>query len=223
MPEENMQWVAVAKHRENLDKRRARQGEARARKAEEENKLLQQRLKLKEKVGGEEVSVQDCLLLLETEEFHRKPLDEVLQRLEARWLHATAAEKTWRDRGYFRAGIKEVAKKMPLEPQGRPSLYEQLCAVEHDFRWPGSEWLAASYVQPRPVWETKRETQEKAAVAAAVARAAAEAADAKVAAEKAAAEAAAEREFGVRPVWEFPPPGLRRDEYIFSLMIRDLL
>ena len=78
LPEENMQWVAVAKHRENLDKRRARQAEARARKAEEENKLLQQRLKLKEKVGGEEVSVQDCLLLLETEEFHRKPLDEVL-------------------------------------------------------------------------------------------------------------------------------------------------
>ena len=347
--------------------------------------MLQQRLKLREKVGGEEVSVQDCLLLLQTEEFHWKPLNEVLQRLEARWLQASAAEKTWREHvkhpvygsdakvkrtkeaikrikneyeakfvglqgqlqaaqaaataaeakaaaaatvrrvaaqaaaagkaaaaeaaersaelqhalqeqldaarrglsavpllreqlqmaqqavehvdqlweeqkrngtlqhalqeqldavkqvtevkkmqsfkawrateggGYFRAGIKEVAKKMPLEPQGRPSLYEQLCAVEHDFRWPDSERLAASYVQPRPVWETKRETQEKAAVAAAVARAAAEAADAKVAAEKAAAEAATEREFGVRPVWEFPPPGLRRDEYIFSLMIQDLL
>ena len=56
---------------------------------------------------------------------------------------------------------------MPLQPQGRPSLYEQLCAVEHDFRWPGSERLAASYVQPRPVWETKRETQEKAAAEAA--------------------------------------------------------
>ena len=98
LPEEKTEWVAVVSHsNQNLDKRRARGAEARARRAEEENRLLQKRLKLREKVGGEEVSVQDCLLLLETEEFHRMSLDEVLQRLEARWLYASAAEKTWRD------------------------------------------------------------------------------------------------------------------------------
>ena len=159
----------------------------------------------------------------------QEQLDAVKQVTEVKKMQSFKAWRATEGGGYFRACIKEVAKKMPLEPQGRPSLYEQFfgpeaaCAVEHDFKWPDSERLAASYVQPRPVWETKRETQENAAVAAAVARAAAEAADAKVAAEKAAAEAATEREFGVRPVWEFPPPGLRRDEYIFSLMIQDLL
>ena len=97
LPKEVKEWVAVVKPNKNMEKRRARQAEARARRAEEENRMLQQRLQLREKVGGEEVSVQDCLLLLKTEEFHRKPLDEVLQRLEARWLQASAAEKTWRD------------------------------------------------------------------------------------------------------------------------------
>ena len=96
--EAKMGWVAVINRGENLDKMRARQATARARKAEEENKLLQKRLKLMErKVGGEEVTVRDCIKQLDMEEFHDKPLDEVLQRLEARLLHASAAEKFWKD------------------------------------------------------------------------------------------------------------------------------
>ena len=62
--------------------------------------------------------------------------------------------KAWRAAecsGYFRACIKEFAKKRPLEPQERPSLYKQFCAARrlrmHDLKWPDPERLAASYVR----------------------------------------------------------------------------
>ena len=102
LEEKNMQRVAVVKHGENLDKRRARRATARARKAEEESKLLRNRLKLREnKVGAEEVTVRECLRLLDTKEFHEMELDEALPRLEARWLHAEsqASENCSRWRG----------------------------------------------------------------------------------------------------------------------------
>ena len=89
LPKEVKEWVAVVKPSKNMDKRRARQATARARKAEEENELWQKRLKLKEsKVGTDEVTVRDCLRALETKELHEMELDDVLLILETRWRQA---------------------------------------------------------------------------------------------------------------------------------------
>ena len=196
---EKMDWVAVVNRGENLDKMRARQAEARARKAEEENRLLQKRVKLMErKVGGEEVTVRDCIKQLDTEEFHDKPLDEVLQRLEARWLHASAAEKFWRDDvkhpvhgsdakvGRAEQAIKRIKKEYEAKFVG---LQGQLQAAQVAATAAVSEAAAAAAARRVAAQATAAEevaVAEKVATAAA-GRVAAQA----VAAEKAATEGAA--------------------------------
>ena len=57
----------MVKPSENMDKRRARQTKARARRAEEENHLLRKRLELREKKVREDVATgSECLQFLDT-------------------------------------------------------------------------------------------------------------------------------------------------------------
>ena len=196
---EKMDWVAVVNRGENLDKMRARQAEARARKAEEENRLLQKRVKLMErKVGGEEVTVRDCIKQLDTEEFHDKPLDEVLQRLEARWLHASAAEKFWRDDvkhpvhgsdakvGRAEEAIKRIKKEYEAKFVG---LQGQLKAAQVAATAAVSE--AAAAAAARRVAAQAAAAEEVAVAEKVAAAAAGRVAAQAVAAEKAATEGAA--------------------------------
>ena len=89
--ETKMGWVAVVNRGENLDKMRARQATARARKAEEENHMLRKRLELRGKKVREDVATgRGCLQFLDTKEFRGMELDEVLLILETRWRQAEA-------------------------------------------------------------------------------------------------------------------------------------
>ena len=183
--ETKMGWVAVVNRGENLDKMRARQATARARKAEEENHMLRKRLELREKKVREDVATgRGCLQFLDTKEFRGMELDEVLLILETRWRQAEA--RVSNQKSMLELLEQERERSAALQH----ALQEQLGAAKKELRGvaaaterAGAERAAAAAAASIP-WICEVMAQEVSWVAAVTATE-------RAAAERAAAAAAA--------------------------------